>query len=161
MAPVGNQHAGYTGSVAGVKRIGITAAAVVAGLGIVVGLVFLFAPFGTGCSVTATPSVPGVIATPSPEICQSYNLVQVQPVWPMPLLAIVVWSLAPSVTAIGLIRRLRGRASGKALIISGLIAEGTVLISFGAAPLFVPLVLLPLAVVTALGLTASRSKPST
>jgi hypothetical protein len=47
------------------------------------------------------------------------------------------------------------------LIISGLIAEGTVLISFGAAPLFVPLVLLPLAVVTALGLTASRSKPST
>jgi hypothetical protein len=101
------------------KQPAIIAAVVVAGLGIAVGLVFLFAPLGTGCSVTATSSVPGVTATPGPEICQSYSLVQVQPVWPMPLLAIMVWSLAPSVTAIGLIRRLRGHASGKAWIIAG------------------------------------------
>ena len=143
------------------KQPSVIAAVVVAGLGIVVGLVFLSAPLGTGCSVTATPSVPGVIGTPGPEICQSYSLVEAQSVWPMPLLAIIVWSLAPSATAVGLIRRLRGQASGKAWIIAGSIAEGTVLISFGAAPLFVPLVLLPLVVVTALGLKASRSRPST
>jgi hypothetical protein len=143
------------------KRIGIIAAVAVAGLGIIVGLAFLYAPFGTSCRVTATSSVPGVATTPGPEICQSYSLVQAQPVWPMPLLAIIVWSLAPSATAIGLIRRLRGQASAKAWIIAGTIAEGTVLISFGAAPIFVPLVLLPLIIVTALGLTASPSRPST
>jgi hypothetical protein len=145
----------------GMKQPAVIAAVVVAGLGIVVGLVFLFAPLGTGCGVTATSSVPGVSATPGPEMCQSYSLVQVQPVWPMPLLAVIVWSLAPTVTAIGLVRRLRRRASGTAWIIAGLVAEGTVLISFGAAPLYVPFVLLPLLVVTALVVTTSRSEPST
>lgn len=106
--------------------------------------------------MTATSPTPGVIATPGPQDCRSYSLVEMQPVWPMPLLAIIVWSLAPSVTAIGLMRRLRGRPSGKAWIIAGLIAEGTVLVSFGAAPLFVPLVLLPLVVVTALAIRTSR-----
>jgi hypothetical protein len=144
----------------GVKQPAVIAAVVVAGLGIGVGLLFLFAPLGTGCSVTATSSVPGVAATPGPEICQSYSLVQVQPVWPMPLLAVLVWSLAPTVTAIGLLRR-RRRASGRAWIVAGLVAEGTVLVSFGAAPLYVPFVLLPLLVVTAVLMTTSRSGPST
>ncbi len=90
-------------------------------------------------------------------MCQSYSLVQVQPVWPMPLLAIAVWSLAPSVTAIGLVRRLRARGSGMPWITAGLVAECTVLISFGAAPFFVPFVLLPLLIVTALGVAATRA----
>lgn len=124
------------------------------------GLTFLFAPLGTSCTVTATSPAPGVIAAPGVEQCQSQSLVQTQPVWPMPLLAIIVWSLAPSVTAIGMIRRRRGRSSGTAWIIAGLIAEGTVLASFGAAPLFVPLVLLPLVVVTVLGVRSSRPQSS-
>lgn len=136
------------------KRLGVIAAVAVAGLGIVVGLAFLFARLGTGCSISATVS--GTVATPGPEVCRSYSLVQTQPIWPMPLIAIVVWSVAPSLTAVGLVRRLRGRARGAAWIAAGLIAEGTGLISFGAAPLFVPFVLVPLVGATVLGLTASR-----
>ncbi|MDQ6873321.1 MAG: hypothetical protein M3037_15160, partial [Gemmatimonadota bacterium] len=132
-----------------VKRHAVIAAVVVAGLGIGVGLAFLFAPLGTGCSVTATSSVPGVAATPGPKICHSYSLVQVQPVWPMPLLAVLVWSLAPTVTAIGFPRGRRRRGPGRVWIVAGLVAESTVLVSFGAAPLYVPFVLLPLLVVTA------------
>jgi hypothetical protein len=144
-----------------VKQPAVIAAVVVAGLGIGVGLVFLFAPLSTGCSVTATSSVPGVAPTPGPEVCQSYSLVQVQPVWPMPLLAVIVWSLAPTVTAIGLLRGRRRRASGRAWIVAGLVAEGTVVVSFGAAPLYVPFVLLPLTVVTAVLMTTPPSGPST
>ncbi len=148
-----------TSSVARVKRLGVIAAIFVAGLGIVMGLAFLFAPLGTGCSVSVGAGVGVGVTTSGPEVCRSYSLVQTQPIWPMPLIAIIVWSVAPSLTAVGLIQRLRGRATGAAWIAAGLIAEGTVLISFGAAPLFVPLVLLPLVGATVLGLTASRSKP--
>jgi len=142
------------------KQPAIVGAVLVAALGIAVGLIFLFAPLGTSCTVTATAPAPGVIAAPGVEECQSQSVVQMQPVWPMPLLAIIVWSLAPSMTAIGLIRRLRGQTPGTAWIIAGLIAEGTVLVSFGAAPLFVPLVLLPLVVVTVLGVRSSRPRSS-
>ena len=142
-----------------VKRVGVVAAVVVAGLGIVVGLAFLFAPLGTGCSVSVGAGVGAGVTTSGPQVCRSTSLAQTQPIWPMPLIAIVVWSVAPSLTAVGLIQRLRGRATGAAWIAAGLAAEATVLISFGAAPLFVPLVLVPLVGATILGLTASRSKP--
>jgi hypothetical protein len=138
------------------RRLTLTTAIAVVVLGIVVGVLFLFAPLGTGCSVTATTTAPGFIATPGPQVCRSYSLVQAQPVWPMPLLAIVVWSLAPSITAIGLIRRLRGRGSGTPWIIAGVVIECTVLISFGAAPFFVRFVLLPLLIVTAVAIRATR-----
>lgn len=141
------------------KRLGVIAAVAVAGLGIVVGLAFLVAPLGTECSVSVGASVGDAVATSGPQVCRSTSLLQTQPIWPMPLIAIVVWSAAPSLTAVGLIQRLRGRATGAAWIAAGLIAEGTVLISFGAAPLFVPLVLVPLVGATVLGLTASRSVP--
>ena len=139
------------------RRAAKAAAIAVAALGLVAGVLFLFAPLGTGCSVTATVGAPGTIATPGPQVCQSYSLIQSQPVWPMPLLAIVVWSLAPSLTAIGLIRRLRGQGRGTPWIVAGLVAECTVLISFGAAPFFLPVVLLPLLVVTAFGVAAART----
>lgn len=138
------------------KRAAQAAAIAVAALGLAAGVLFLFAPLGTGCSVTATVGAPGTVATPGPQVCQSYSLIQSQPVWPMPLLAIAVWSLAPSLTAIGLIRRLRGQGRGTPWIVAGLVAECTVLISFGAAPFFLPVVLLPLLVVTAFGLAAAR-----
>lgn len=138
----------------------LLAAIGVGALGIAVGVLFLFAPLGTGCSVTATATAPGFVATPGPQVCQSYSLVQVQPVWPMPLLAIAVWSLAPSLTVVGLIRRLRGHGRGTPWILAGLVAECTVLISFGAAPFFVPVVLLPLFIVTAFGLGAARNPPA-
>lgn len=138
------------------SRVALAAAVIAGTLGIVVGVLFLFAPISTGCSVTATISAPGTIATPGPQVCQPYSLAQVQPVWPMPLLAIVVWSLAPSVAAIGLVRRLRAQAGSKPWIVAGIVAECTVLISFGAAPFFVPFVLVPLVIATALGVAATR-----
>lgn len=139
------------------KRVAQAAAIAVAALGISAGVLFLFAPISTGCNVTATVGAPGTIATPGPQVCQSYSLVQVQPVWPVPLLAIAAWSLAPSLTALGLIRRLRGHGTGTPSIVAGLVAECTVLISFGAAPFFLPVVLLPLLIVTAFGVAAARS----
>lgn len=139
------------------RRLALAAAIGVGVLGIAAGVLFLLAPLGTGCSVTATATAPGQVATPGPQVCQSYSLVQTQPVWPMPLLAIAVWSLAPSITAVGLIQRLRGRARGTALIVAGIVIECTVLISFGAAPFFVPVVLLPLLIVTALATRVART----
>lgn len=50
---------------------------------------------------------------------------------------------------------------GTALIILALVLEATVLISFGAAPFFVPFVLLPLVISTALALSARVDQRST
>jgi len=74
----------------------------------------------------------------------------------MPFFAVLVWSVAPVVVYIGILLRLRGqRATGTALVVTGLLLECTVLISFGAAPFFVPLVLLPLAITTTVALKRS------
>ena len=74
----------------------------------------------------------------------------------MPFFAVLVWSLAPVVVYIGILLRLRGqRTAGTALVVTGLLLESTVLISFGAAPFFVPLVLLPLAITTTVALKRS------
>ena len=74
----------------------------------------------------------------------------------MPFFAVLVWSLAPVLVYVGILLRLRGRRStGTTLVVTGLFLECTVLISFGAAPFFVPLVLLPLAITTTLALKRS------
>jgi hypothetical protein len=44
---------------------------------------------------------------------------------------------------------------GTALVVAGLLLESTVLSSFGAAPYFVPLVVLPLAITTTIALRRS------
>jgi hypothetical protein len=74
----------------------------------------------------------------------------------MPFLAVVVWSIAPLIGYVGVRRRMAGQSGGTALIILALVLEGTVLISFGAAPFFAPFVLLPLLISTALALASSR-----
>jgi hypothetical protein len=89
-------------------------------------------------------------------VCAKEALWQRQPIFPMPFIAVLVWSLAPVIVYLGIIRRLRGkRASGTALLVTGLVLELSVLLSFGAAPFFVPLVLLPLAVTTTFALKRS------
>jgi uncharacterized membrane protein YoaK (UPF0700 family) len=103
----------------------------VAVLGIVVGLLFLFAP------------------------------IQRQPIWPLPSLAVAVWSVAPLIGYVGVRRKMAGEASGTALVILALVLEASVLISFGAAPFFVPFVLLPLVISTALALSARVDQRST
>ena len=129
-----------------------------AALGIAIGLLFLFAPIQGYCMTTATSTQPGVPATPGPTICGQQSLVQAQPVWPLPLIAIVVWSLAPLIGYVGVRRKMAGQTDGTALIVFALLLEGTVLISFGAAPFFAPFVLLPLLITTTIAL---RSRPAT
>ena len=137
------------------------AAFISAALGLAIGALFLFAPIQGGCttSITATPPPPGATAgPPSPSVttCTNQALWQRQEIFPMPFLAVLIWSLAPVIVYVGIVLRLRGeRASGTALVVLGLFLVCTVLISFGAAPFFVPLVLLPLALTTAYALRRS------
>lgn len=135
-------------------RIARIASGIAAALGIVVGLGFLFGPLYGGCSVTATSTSPGVIATLGPQVCTGSGIVAMQPVWPMPLLAILAWSLAPSLVLVGALRTPVSRG----FVLAGVLLEATVLISFGAAPIFVPLVLLPTTIAVVLTLRAWRSR---
>ena len=137
------------------------AAFIAAVLGVTMGLLFLFAPIQRGCMTTATSTVPGQIATPGPTVCSNESLVQRQPVWPLPFLAVVVWSVAPLIGYVGVRRRMASQSGANALIILALALEATVLISFGAAPFFAPFVLLPLVISTALALSAPVVQRST
>lgn len=142
------------------RRLPERAAFVAAVLGVAMGLLFLFAPIQGSCRVTATSTVPGRIATPGPTICTRESLVALQPIWPMPFLAVAVWSVAPLISYVGVRRKMAGQGSGTALIVLALALEATVLISFGAAPFFAPFVLLPLVISTALALSARADQRS-
>jgi hypothetical protein len=145
---------GY-GEVVPGRRLPERAAFVAAVLGVSMGLLFLFAPIQGSCRVTATSTVPGQVATPGPTICERSSLFQSQPIWPLPFLAVAVWSVAPLISYVGVRRKMAGQGSGTALIVLALVLEATVLISFGAAPFFAPFVLLPLGISTALALKAA------
>ena len=120
------------------------------------GVLFLFAPIQGYCRMTIT-GTPGAPATPGPQICGQQSLIEAQPVWPMPFIAIVVWSVAPLISYVGVHRRMAGQDGATTLIVLALVLEASVLISFGAAPFFAPFVLLPLIISTALALA---SRPS-
>jgi hypothetical protein len=149
---------GY-GEVVPGRRLPELAAFVVAVLGIAMGL--LFAPIQGGCMTTATSTVPGQIATPGPTVCTNESLVARQSIWPLPFLAVAAWSVAPLISYVGVRRKMAGERSAIALIIFALVLEASVLISFGAAPLFAPFVLLPLVISTALALSARVDQRST
>ncbi|MEX2047256.1 MAG: hypothetical protein WEE03_08820 [Chloroflexota bacterium] len=72
------------------RRLAERGAFVTAVLGATMGLLFLFAPI------------------------QGYwqSLVQAQAIWPMPFLAISVWSLAPLISYVGVRRRIAGQTDG-------------------------------------------------
>jgi hypothetical protein len=142
---------GYGEFMAG-RRLAERAAFVSAALGVSMGLLFLFAPIQGYCMTTATITAPGQIATPGPTVCGRQSLIEAQPIWPMPLLAVLVWSAAPLIGYLGVHRRMAGQSGSTALIVLALVLEATVLISFGAAPFFAPFVLLPLVISTALAL---------
>ncbi len=112
-------------------------------------------------SVTATSS-PGAATgapTSSTTTCGTEALWQRQTIFPLPFFAVLVWSLAPVIVYYGVRLRLgRRRRVGTALIVAGLLLESTVLISFGAAPFFVPTVVLPLAITTTIALKRSSMR---
>ena len=144
------------------RSVAERAAFVSAAIGPLAGALFLFAPVQGYCmtsiSETARPAgaTPGPPATAGPEVCAAEALWQRQEIFPMPFFAVLVWSLAPLVVYFGVRLRLRGqRAAGTALAILGLVLESTVLVSFGAAPFFVPIVWLPLVITTVIALKGS------
>jgi hypothetical protein len=145
------------------RTVGERALFVSAALGLVLGAAFLFAPIHGICSssasATAMPpgATPGPAATFGPQVCGSEALWQRQPIFPMPFFAVLVWSLAPLVSYIGVrLRAAEAPGAGTPLMVIGLALEATVLISFGAAPFFVPFVFVPLLIATALAFASSR-----
>lgn len=132
-------------------------------LGIVLGAAFLFAPIhgicSSGASATAMPlgATPGPPPTFGPQTCGTEALWQRQPIFPMPFFAVVVWSLAPLLSYYGVRTRVSGAPGvGTLVMVIGLALEATVLISFGAAPFFVPFVFAPLLIATVLAFATSR-----
>ena len=142
------------------RSVAERAAFIPAVIGPAVSALFLFAPIQGYCmtSITTTSS-PGATpgpSTPSTTSCGVQALWQHQAIFPMPFFVVLVWALAPVVVYCGVRLRVRGkRRVGTALVVAGLVLECTVLISFGAAPFFVPTVLLPLAITTSFALKRS------
>ena len=135
-------------------------------IGPVIGALFLFAPVQGYCSTTtsafATPIPPGatpgppVIATAGPTICGNEALWQHQDIFPMPFLAVLVWSLAPVIAYAGVRLRVRGdRGLGAALMALGTFVAFTSIISFGAGPYFLPFVFIPTLVTTLIAFARS------
>jgi hypothetical protein len=130
-------------------------AAITALLGIAAGLYLLFGETGVRCTAATIgqTAIGQPVETLAPGRCVSTRMIDVQPVWPMPLLAFAVWSLAPLLAVAGT-WQLPPRMS---LVTTALVVEATSLISFGAAPVYVPLVLVPLAITWVLARSAARA----
>lgn len=126
------------------RSLGERATFVVAVIGPVIGALFLFAPLQGYCSQSIGSSFPGAIATPGPVVCGRQSLWQAQPIFPLPFLAVLVWSVAPIVVHAG--ARMRARLDGSAgtlLMVIGLVMAFSCIISFGGAPFFLPFVAVP------------------
>jgi hypothetical protein len=79
------------------------------------------------------------------------SLVQAQSVWPMPLLALVLWSLAPLLAVLGV------WSERPWLAAVALIVEMSSIISFGVGPYYLPFVAVPLALTWILAQRARRA----
>ena len=129
------------------------ASLITAALGVMTGVFVLFGPTYTRCSL-GTIGQTGIgqpVQTLTPAHCDTMSLVQAQSVWPMPLLALVIWSLAPLLAVLGV-------WSGRLLLVAvALIVEMSSIISFGVGPYFLPYVAVPLAITWIL---ARRARPA-
>lgn len=129
------------------------ASAITAALGAATGLFVLFGPTGMRCSI-ATIGQTGVgqpVTTLAPALCEATSMVEIQPVWPMPLLALALWSLAPLIAVAGV-------WSGRLWLVTvALVVEASAIVSFGAGPYYLPFVLLPLALTWVLARRARRA----
>lgn len=130
------------------------AALVTVGLAVFAGLSLLFGETGVRCTATEIGQTgPGrPIETFAPGRCETTRMIDVQRVWPMPLLAIIVWSSAPLLALAGAWPT-RPRTG---LVTAALAIEGTSLLSFGAAPVYLPIVLVPLTITWVLARRAAR-----
>jgi len=117
------------------------ASLITAALGLATGAFVLFGPTYTRCSLGSIgqSGIGQPVQTLTPAHCDTMSLVQAQSVWPMPLLALVLWSLAPLLAVLGV-------WSGRLWLVAiALVLELSSIISFGAGPYFLPYVAVPLA----------------
>jgi hypothetical protein len=131
------------------------ASLVTAALGVATGAYALLGPTYTRCAF-ATIGQTGIgepVVTLAPARCETMSLMQAQSVWPMPLLALMFWSLVPLVAVFGV-------WSGRSWLIAlALIAEASSIISFGLAPYYIPFVAAPLAITLILASVRDGSRP--
>lgn len=129
------------------------ASLITAALGVATGAFVLFGPTYSRCSF-ATIGQTGIgqpVETLTPAHCDTMSLVQAQSVWPMPLLALVLWSLAPLLAVLGV-------WSGRPWLAAvALIVEMSSIISFGLGPYYLPFVAVPLALTWILARRARRA----
>jgi len=78
-------------------------------------------------------------------------------IWPLPIVPIAVWSLAPALSLFGVLRIL-DRKRGFAVVLVALLVEVTAIISFVAGPMFLLYVFVPLAVTTVLASIAAAPR---
>lgn len=133
-------------------RIALLLAAATTGLGVAVGMTVLLGPTHVRCELP--PLQPGVGAVGSHNCTYRSLLASGEPIWPLPLLPIVIWSLAPALSLIRVVRMLRMR-SGMPLVGLALALEATAIISFVVGPMFLLYVFLPLLLLTPLAWLAS------
>jgi hypothetical protein len=129
------------------------ASVVTAAIGIAVGGYVLFGATVERCSF-ATIGQTGIgqpVQTLEPARCETLSLVQSQPVWPMPFLAITVWSLVPLLAVVG---AWRGRSS---FVLVALLVECTAIASFAVGGYYVLYVAVPLLVVWVLTRLPARA----
>src|SRR5205823_11921164 len=100
---------------------------------------------------------PGIGMTGSGN-CVRVNIFEMgESIWPLPIIPIAVWSLAPALSLFGVLRIL-GRKRGFAVVLVALLVEATAIISFVAAPMFLLYVFVPLAVTTLLASIAAAPR---
>jgi hypothetical protein len=138
-----------------VASTALLAALITSGLGIAVGLFVLLAPTQVRCELPALQ--PGIGMTGSGN-CVRINIFEGGgSIWPLPIIPIAVWSLAPAIGLFGVLRIL-GRKRGFPLVLMALLVEATAIISFVAGPMFLLYVFAPLAVTTLLAAIAAAPR---
>ncbi len=124
--------------------------------GIAAGLYLVLGPTYAGCQSPVITSTGAVVGR---EVCRQASMWELQGFsgFPAPYLFIAVWSLAPilgfAAAWLAATYRTRRWLSGLALAI-----EASVLISFGAAPFYLPLVFPPVLITFLALLTLPQSK---
>ena len=132
----------------------LVAALITTGLGIAVGLFVALAPTQVRCELPALQ--PGIGITGSGN-CARVNIFEAGESWPLPIIPIAVWSLAPALSLFGVLRIL-GRKRGFLVVLMALLVEATAIISFVAGPVFLLYVFVPLAVTTLLASIAAAPR---
>ena len=102
------------------------------------------------------PLVPGVGTTAAGNCVAVNTFLSQDSMWPLPLVPILVWSLAPVLGLLGVVSLARGRR-GMPLLVLALLVEATAIISFVVGGMFLIYVFSPLLVTTLFAWMTTRS----